>query len=448
MGRGSAPWSPTRRQFLRGAGIAAAGATAAALTGCAASVRGSGTVLQVVSHSSELDDELIAGFERANPDIRISLIQASWDVVVTMLAAGTPPDLVRGSGASDTSFLVARDLAEPLDDHLDRSALLHRADLDPVNDLWRHDGRTQGVGPYFGLCKDYSCDLTLWVEKDHLDAAGVALPSVETPLSYAQVLAIAKQTNRVSGGRSDVLGFGSVFAGKPDFGWLHAMMASAGASPFSPDGAEVDLTVPAGLAAIDWFLELIAADVTPSFIAPQSIDDTGLYVAGRVAMLQSGYWTTGLVGDADPAVRAASHLLPAPQLGSTRVSPCLGGTGMWIPKQSSNKQAAWRFMEYYFAGPPAVERAKSGWGTPSLRSLVPLLPTAEPFQQRSLATQLAESRYFKVLPFTPYARADALGTALSAAFEPGFRARRGAARIAAEATRTMNALLAQARKKV
>lgn len=438
----------SRRQFLRGAGYAAAGAAVASLTGCAASVRGSATVLQVVSNSSELDAELIAGFERANPDITISLIQASWDVVVTMLAAGTPPDVVRGSGASDTSFLVARDLAEPLDGYLDRSSLIHRADLDPVNDLWRHNGRTQGVGTYFGLCKDYSCDLTLWVEKDHLDAAGVALPSADTPLTYAQVLAIAKQANRATAGRTDVLGFGSVFAGKPDFAWLQAMMASAGASPFSPDGDEVDLTVPAGVAAIDWFLELIAAGVTPSFVAPQSIDDTGLYVAGRVALLQSGYWTTGLVGTADPAIRAASHLLPAPQLGSTRVSPCLGGTGMWIPKQSPNKQAAWRFMEYYFAGPPAVERARSGWGTPSLRSLVPMLPTAEPYQQRALATQLAESEYFEVLPFTPYVRADALGTALSAAFEPGFRERRGAAWIAAAATRTMNALLEQARKKV
>ena len=33
-------------------------------------------------------------------------------------------------------------------------------------------------------------------------------------------------------------------------------------------------------------------------------------------------------------------------------------------------------------GGPAVDRAKSGWGVPSLKSLYPLMPTDSPFRQQ------------------------------------------------------------------
>jgi multiple sugar transport system substrate-binding protein len=440
---------PSRRGLLTGAAALVAGAATTSLSGCAASVRGIGkTVLQIAAQSSDISDDIIADFQRQNPDIRISLVAPEWDVIVSMLAADAPPDLARGTGVTDTPYLVARDLAEPIDDYLAGSSVLKRSDLATVNGVWRYDGHTQGKGPYYGLCKDYSCDLTLWVNEDHLAKAGIPLPSTEKPLTYDQVLAISKKANQVSHGRNTVLGFGAVFGGKPDFAWLQGMMATAGASPFSDDFTEVDLTVPAGVEAINWFMEIVGSRTTQSFLAPQAINDTGLYVAGRMAVLQSGYWTTGLVDTASAEVRKASYLLPAPQLGDHRVSPTTSGTGWWMAKKSANKEAAWRFMEYFFGGKPAVDRAKTGWGTPSLKSNFKYLPTDQPFQRRSLQTQLAENRYLSVLPFTPYVQLSALGLALTTAFEQGFRAHKSAHYIAAAATKAMNAALSQGKRKV
>lgn len=437
----------SRRGILTGAGAVL---ISGALAGCAASAKkpaGGKTTLQVVTAPAELDQKLIADFESKHPDITISLTQFSWDVVVSMLASGTPPDLVRGTGATDTGYLAHRGLAEPLDDRLAKSSVLKKDDLDPINDLFRYEGGTQGTGPLYGLVKDYSSDMTLWAHKAHLDAAGVPLPSAEKPLTYDQLLALAKQATKVSKGQTTVLGFGTLSGNnKPDPVWLQTMMASAGTPFFNDDLSQVDLTSAAGVSALEWFIELIRSNVTSSVLAPQASSDVDLYIAGRVATLMSGYWTSGLIASAKPELQAASHLLPAPQFGSTRISPCVAGTGMWMPKKSANKDAAWRFMEYYFGAQPAVDRAKSGWGVPGLKSLLQYLPDSAPYQQRALRTQRAESQYFKVLPFTPYAKSDALAAALATAFEAGLRKNQSAAQIAAAATTSINSLLQRGKK--
>jgi multiple sugar transport system substrate-binding protein len=104
-----------------------------------------------------------------------------------------------------------------------------------------------------------------------------------------------------------------------------------------------------------------------------------------------------------------SRLAPAPVFaGGPRLSPCQGGTGLWMPKKAQNKDAAWRVFEWFFGEAPAKERASSGWGIPSLKSLRPLMPSQESYRKRALRVQEAELKHFSVTAFTPYASADAL----------------------------------------
>ncbi|SDT22306.1 ABC transporter substrate-binding protein [Microlunatus soli] len=438
------PWRLRRRTLLGGAGAIAAGSLT---SGCAVSAsqpakNGKKQVtLKLLGQANEIDKDVIAGFTEQRPDIKLSITEYSWDALVSMLAAKTPPDLVRGAGATDTPYLVHRSLAEPLDDYLKSSKTITADDLDPINDLWRYDGTTQGTGPLYGLVKDYSSDLTLWVNSQHLKAAGLKVPSSDRPLTYKQVLKLSEETVQRKSGRTRVLGFGCVFGGKPDLAWLQGMLATADAALFNDDLTQIDLTSDAGVEALQWFVDLVKSRTTSSFLDPQATADADLYVASRVATLLSGYWTSGLIATAKPQVQQASYLLPAPMMGTTRVSPCVAGTGFWIPKTAAHKEAAWAFMEYYFAAKPAVERAKSGWGIPGLKSLAKYLPDNEPYQKRALAVQRDEQKYFKVLPFTPYAKADALGTALATTFEDAVRAHRPIKDTAAAITTALNAAI-------
>lgn len=101
-------------------------------------------------------------------------------------------------------------------------------------------------------------------------------------------------------------------------------------------------------------------------------------------------------------MKANIRMAPAPMMGDKRVSPCYAGIGAWIPAKAKNKDAAWKLMEYFMAGPPAEERAKSGWGLPALKSLLPKMPQELPYQQQAYKTAQAELDYNVPLPASPY----------------------------------------------
>jgi multiple sugar transport system substrate-binding protein len=64
-------------------------------------------------------------------------------------------------------------------------------------------------------------------------------------------------------------------------------------------------------------------------------------------------------------------------------------------------------MEYFMAGPPAEERAKSGWGLPALKSLLTKLPQDLPYQKQAYTTAQNELQFAAPLPDSPYATVDA-----------------------------------------
>lgn len=399
---------PSRRRFLAlSAGGAAAGA--AALNGCALKVAngvggGAETVTMMVSSSDISLDQVRA----AKRDLGISIELVKWDVtkLIAMLTSGSPPDLVRGVGAVDAAYFAARDVAEDLDPYFARSTVLKAADLDPVNDLWRFDGRTQGKGPRYGMAKDFSQDSMYWYDTSAFDAAGVPYPDGTEPVTYEQWLADARRLVRSKRGQTTV--FGGSFNGLTRATLLATLTAAAGGKLFTDDFARVDFTTPEARKALAWYVDYCRAKVGPSLIQPDPNGwDGPTYQAGRMAMTNSGYWLGGMI-NTDAKLAKVSRLAPAPVFaGGPRISACQGATGLWMPKKARNKDAAWRVFEWYFGEGPAKERASGGWGIPTLKSLRSLMPHQEEYQQRVLKVQEEELKRFSVISFTPYTRADA-----------------------------------------
>src|SRR6185312_6712463 len=90
------------------------------------------------------------------------------------------------------------------------------------------------------------------------------------------------------------------------------------------------------------------------------------------------------------------------QMGSTRFSPCYAGQGAWIPAKSKHPDEAWRVMEYFMTGTPAHDRAKSGWGIPTLTSLLPEMPQQMPYQVEAYQSTQNELKYVGLIPDSPY----------------------------------------------
>jgi multiple sugar transport system substrate-binding protein len=69
---------------------------------------------------------------------------------------------------------VARGVVLDLTPYFEASSVLQPDDLMPVNDYYRaDDDLTIGQGNQYGMVKDWSPDMTIWVNTALLEAAGV-----------------------------------------------------------------------------------------------------------------------------------------------------------------------------------------------------------------------------------------------------------------------------------
>jgi multiple sugar transport system substrate-binding protein len=400
---------PSRRRFLAlSAGGAAAGA--AALSGCALQVAGAATGDgESITMMVKLDDVSAELIQQAQKElgIKITVVQDDITRLIAMLTSNNPPDLVRGVGALDAPYFAARGVAENLDPYFAKSTILKTEDLDPANDLWRYDGKTQGKGPRYGMAKDFSQDAMFWYNTAHFDRAGIDYPSETEPITYEEWLENAKRLVQRKNGQTTV--YGGSYNGVNIAILLTNLTAAAGGSLFSEDFSRVDFTSPEARRALTWYVDYAKTRVGPSLIQPNPDTwDGPTYVASRMAMSGSGYWLGGMI-NAEPKVAKVSRLAPAPVFeGGPRLSACQAGTGMWMPKKAKNKDAAWRVFEWFFGEGPAKARAEGGWGIPTLKSLRPLMPDKEDYQKRVLKVQEAELEHFSLTPFTPYIKWDAL----------------------------------------
>lgn len=393
-----------RRQFLTGTAVTAG---AALLGACnAGSSPGGKVTLTVMYKSNELTKEHVADFEAKNPGIKIQFIEYDATRLNAMLSSSSPPDFVRAAavGSANTN---ARGLATPLDPYLEKSTVLKKSDFLSVNDSFRWDGKKVGQGPYYGICKDWSQDATLWYNQALFDAAKVPYLSTTEPTTYDQLLAIGKKLTTKSGGKTQVYGLGVEWA------WglwapILMMIGQQGADVYSADLTHTDFNTAAARRAIQWYVDFGRAGVGPSSLNPTATgDDLATFMAKRMAISQDGYWYGG--NFAKEAGELTSHLAmaPAPVMGDQRRSPCYAGIGAYIPAKSTHKDEAWKLMEYFMAGPPAKERAKSGWGLPALKSLLPLMPQALPYQKQAFTTAQKELAHSWPLPESPYLSGDA-----------------------------------------
>ncbi len=182
------------------------------------------------------------------------------------------------------------------------------------------------------------------------------------------------------------------------------MIKQQGASLYTnANYSEVDFSQPAAKNALQWYVEFMNAGIGPSSLNPIADgQDAPSFLANRMAVTQDGYWFGGNVFTATSALKAASRLAPAPQMGPQRFSPSFAGIGAWIPAASKHKEEAWRLMEYFMTGTPAHDRAKSGWGIPSLKSFMSQMPQDLPYQQEAYASTQNELKYNGILPDSPY----------------------------------------------
>lgn len=445
----------SRRQFLvqSAQAIGATMGAGALLEACNTSSNPSSsnssakTTLTVMYSSGEFTPAYVTQFQKLHPDIKIKFVEYDATRLSAMLAAGQPPDFVRTSGAPVMPNLIARGIVADLTSYFDKSSVLKVDNLGQVNEVYRWDGKSQGQGPRYGMAKDWSQDAMMWYDKRVFDAAHVPYPSETKPLAYDELLDLGKRLTVRQNGKIKTYGLNAEW-GFFTQGHLIQMVAQQGGSLYNSDLTKIDLTTPEARKAVTWYIDWAKARIGPSPLDPDAGWDGTLMPAKRLGISMFGYWFGGQVSADTQGLGDHVGFLPAPVMGPNRISACMSGTGAWIPQASKNKDAAWTLMEYFMAGQPAKDRATSGWGIPSLKSLVPDMPQTKPYQKLAYQAQQAEFSYLKILTFTPYISDDAFTTAFAKAMEPVMHGQRSLDDGIKAANDSINGLLQQGKQQV
>jgi multiple sugar transport system substrate-binding protein len=446
------PTQLSRRRFMKQSALAAGVTLGAAswLAACGGSPSSSGPVTITVMDDFQAKDDTtfsdrwVKIFEQQNPKIKVNRIAYDQQKLSAMLAAGSPPDIIKTSGGPEITSLAARGLALDLTAYFQQSSLLKEDDLQPVNDFYRWDGTTQGKGPRYGMTHDWSQDGMYWIDTAVFDAAHVPYPSQTQPLSFDELLALGERLTVRQGGKIKVYGMGTNWDYPQQ---LMMFLNQQGLSIYkNGDLSQMDFTQPEVKKIYQWCVDWAQAHVGDSPLDSTSDWYGTLMPAKRYGMAAAGLWFGGFMESTSPATRERMLLLPAPQWGSVkRVSPSYGGTGWWIAKGSKHPDEAWKVFEFYMGGPPAEYRAQTGNGLSPLKHLFDALPQKTSFDKQAYAVQQAELAYYATLQFTPYITPQAISSILDSNLTPVMQGKSDLDNALQQINTSVNQLLQQAK---
>src|SRR5712691_9286652 len=232
----------TRRKLLGGAAGAAGAFAAGSLFGpelAAALPRRRLSPVKIVVMGKELSQGDVAAFQDGHPNIAIELLTPDTGKFQAMMAAGQPPDIWRTQAPLVPQW-AARGQLLNLDPYFSASDLIHPADLTPANDYYRYTNGKTGVGPRYGMVKDWSPDETVWVNTSLLKGTGVDLPGPTDKWTYDDLWEIALKVKKKNPSIRWILDVADSYS------WIdrHVMvqLAAIGKSLYPKDFSRINIT--------------------------------------------------------------------------------------------------------------------------------------------------------------------------------------------------------------
>jgi len=365
----------------------------------------------------EMSDAQIKEFNDANNGaIKVEYVAADDTKLMAMIAAGNAPDIIRIMAVQQLPTYVTRGLCLNIQDYVDKSTVFKTDDFLDICGAYQWDGQKTGSGPIYGFVKDWSLDQMLEVNTTLLNAKGVATPDLNTPLTYSQVCDIcSKVMTKNADGSLDVYGFAGwdpLFS----IGNMLSLDLMFDQTPWSADYQTASINTDLNKDLLNKINDAVQKGYFDGGVVnPLPGDSTAMLVEGKLAILQMGYWVGGVIRTNDQAKDIMDDilLLPAMQYdGATkRVSPCAAATGAIMLKQTPNPDQAFKVMEWFFAGQPAIDRATSGWGIPAFKSLLADMPQDTNFDKQwytAVMNEMQNADYIYV-QYNPYINSSAVG---------------------------------------
>jgi multiple sugar transport system substrate-binding protein len=230
-------------------------------------------------------DTLIAQFQAANPGITVKQVTVPYDNYRTRIAAAIPagegPDVVQLFYGWLGDYIDAK-LLQPLP-----AATFDTATID--RDFFPFVQGMKVGGQYYALPTAVRSLALFWNRKVFKDAG---LDPEKPPATLAELVDIARRTTkRDSAGNFLSVGIALDPTGQ-DVQWIRQILIPEfGGAPYSADNRHVAYNTPAGVAAVQWYTDLITKEKvsTLGFLT----DGVTAFRAGKAAMTIDGSFRLG-----------------------------------------------------------------------------------------------------------------------------------------------------------
>ena len=335
-----------RRTFLAtaaatGAALAAAGsvpALAEAATRTARSSAATTTLTWGWWQNSPTKDAAyrawLQGFEATHPGIKIKAEilpwSSYWDKLHTTLAAGNAYDVI-GMSTGMVPQYFQNDLFYNLTQFSDYTMAAKNLQA-ATKSLFYWNGKQYGL----------PTGIALWVmgyNKTLFKAAGVAYPDPVKPMTFAELMTIAKKLTIKKNGRTVqyALAPGAIL----DWNELVEMRGGQ-VYDHAVNPTRMTMNTPAAIQGLADYQSMFTEGVTPS------IDHIADFGGGYIGSLQTGKIAIAAVGPWDFGTIVASKLNygVAPSVTIKRAAMDSGANGYGIYKGSKNTDAAWTFIKW------------------------------------------------------------------------------------------------------
>ncbi len=296
-------------------------------------------------------------------NVKIEFTPGNTQEVITKIAGGTPPDVFRRDAAAFHQLVSEGGLR-------DLNSYFQAAKDVKIGDYYPHLIKGQTFqGKLVAVPEDFQPASVLYYNKSLLDKAGEKPPTQDMP--WPQFLELARRLTKGGGDVADQYGY--AFPKWTYEQFVYNLGGQTVDNVENPTKCLLDSSQ--AIQGLEFMVDLQHKyKVMPS---PQIMTQANLtsennwFLAGRLATLNSGTWTTGTWNQSKENLDWGMTLAPKGQDGKWHYAT--GGAGWAIPTAAKNPDASWEWMRWQF-GPAGWKEwlskrdPKTFW-LPAIRSL-------------------------------------------------------------------------------
>lgn len=302
--------------------------------------------------NSEVLNKMIENFEQDNTDVEVELQSVGYDdyftTLATRMAGNDAPDCFELNMENFLTYAI-RDSIEPLEGYFETTGLSKDVYSEGPLNAATYNGKLYAIPQSFST-------VVLFYNKALFDKAGIAYPTDDW--TWVDEQAAAEKIRALG---DDIWGTYQPVS----YHELYKMVKTNGGSLVSDDGKTFTMNSSENIETFQYMLDRVTGD---SRVMPNSEDMAGrgdwdLFKSGNLGMIHTGIWA---FADFTQNIQDFNWDI-AVEPGNKGKACHFFANVACVSKESKNKEAAFRFINYIASNEKAVKlRLDAGWELPTV----------------------------------------------------------------------------------